>query len=482
MRKRVVLVLLPLLVLAGLVLLCRRGSPEAKPAASPAAHSESEGAYWTCGMHPTVRVSQEAYEAGATKCPICKMDLIPVRKAGANAGGEVTDVTVALSPAEQRLASVRTFEASYLPLFHEIRAVGVIDYDERNVAHISSRVPGRIEKLYVSFTGERVTKGDPLVLIYSPALINAQQEYLLALATIERIKDSPVEESRASARSLVESSRNRLLLWGITEEQVASLEETGETSSHLTIYSPQSGTVIAKHILEGEYVKEGKMLYGIADLSNLWVIADIYQYEIPWLDNGQDVEITTSAHPGQVFKGAVSFIDPYLHGKTRSVKVRVDLPNPDGEFKPDMYVDVLVKRTLGAGTDVYYTCPMHPAVVSSRPGDCPECGMPLEKVSGNLTLAIPKSAVLDVGRRKLVYVDRGKGVYEQREVEVGSEAEAVVDGRNQTFHPLTSGVSEGESVVVNANFLIDSQTQLTGQAAGAYGGALETEGPSGHQH
>jgi Cu(I)/Ag(I) efflux system membrane fusion protein len=438
-----------LLALGVFALVCTRvaRSPEPKTEEHVAsAAADTAIVYWTCGMHPDVRVTPEAYAAGETQCPICKMDLIPVRKGGAT--GEA-DVTVALSPAEQRLVSVRTFAAAYLPLHHEIRAVGIIGYDERNVAHISARVPGRVDKLYVSFSGEPVARGDPLVLIYSPALVSAQQEYLLALATLERVKDSPVEEARESARTLVESSRNRLLLWGVTEAQIENLERTGQTDTQLTIYSPQSGTVIEKHILEGEYVKEGQMLYRIADLSNLWVMADVYEYEIPWLANGQDAEVTTSAYPGETFNGKVSFIDPYMQGKTRSLKVRIDLANPDGKLKPDMYADVLLKRSVGRNDS---------------------------------SLAIPKTAVLDVGRRKLVYVDKGDGNFEQREVEVSSEAEAVVAGESQRFYPVISGVAEGEKVVVNANFLMDSQTQLTGQAAGAYGGALETSEPGDSDH
>lgn len=428
--------------------------------------------YWTCGMHPSVKISPEVYEQGSTKCPICAMDLVPVYEGKPREG----KVTVNLTELERRLASVKTYEVTYLPLFHEITTIGRIDYDERKVEYISARVKGRVDSLFVSFTGEKVEKGDPIVLLYSPPLVTAQQEYILAFDTFEKIKNSSIEETINSAKSLLESAKNRLLLWGVTEEQIEKLRlHRRKPDTHLTIYSYQTGIVVEKYVSEGRYVNEGKDLYKIADLSNLWVFADVYEYEISWLKLGLVAEITSSAYPGEVFKGKVSFINPYVDEKTRSIRIRIDLPNPFEKFKPGMYGNVTIISTIAKSEKIYYTCPMHPEVIEEKFGNCPDCGMALEKVRGNLSLAIPKFAVLDVGLRKLVYVDKGEGNFEQREIKIGPESEVKLNGKKEKFYPVIQGVAKGEKVVVKANFLIDSQAQLTGAAAGAYGGALETE-------
>lgn len=423
--------------------------------------------YWTCGMHPSVRSNKPG------KCPICNMDLVPVYKEEGIPGEGV--VSLKLSPRAKKLASVRNFEVGYFPLAKEIRTVGRIDYDERRQAYVASRVPGRIDKLFVDFTGVTVKKGDPLVWLYSPALVSTQEEYLLALETLEKVKGSHIQEVIENAESLLKSTKRRLLLWGITENQVKELEKKKKAETHMTIYAPISGTVIHKIALEGKYVKEGENIYHIADLSNVWMLADIYEEDISWIRLWQEVEITSVAYPGDVFRGKVSFINPYLDEKTRSVKIRIDVPNPNEKLKPGMYVDALIKAPISGRKGVYYTCSMHPEVVAKNPGECPKCGMYLKKVEGDLVLAVPKSAVLDVGMRKLVYIDKGEGRYEAREVKLGPEAEAMIEERKEKFFPVLEGLAEGDKVVTRANFLIDSQAQLTGEAAGAYGGALEVE-------
>ena len=398
--------------------------------------------YWTCGMHPSVKVSPEEYEKGNIKCPICNMDLVPVyeEEEAPEVEGEVV---LKLSPRAQKLASVRTSEVMYLPLTKEIYTVGRIDYDEKRLAYVASWVQGRIDKLFVDFTGIEVKKGEPLVWIYSPSLISTQNEYLLALETLEKVKGSHIPETIEGARSLIESTKRRLLLWGITERQIEELEKTKNVRTHMTIYTPISGTVIHKMAVEGKYVKEGENIYHIADLTNIWMLADIFEYELSWVKVGQKVEIITPTYPGESFKGTVSFIDPFLNEKTRSCKVRVDVPNPKLKLKPGMYVDATLKIPIG-----------------------PKDG---------LVLAVPKSSVLDVGLRKLVYIDIGEGKYLAKEVKIGPEASTIVKGRKERFYPILEGLAEGDKVVTRANFLIDSQTQLTGEAAGAYGGALEVE-------
>jgi Cu(I)/Ag(I) efflux system membrane fusion protein len=509
MRKytRLLFIAIPLLAVIVVVLLLlmplKKSKEEANQTflASQKEASQREILYYTCGMHPSVRVTPEDYEKGNTKCPICNMDLVPVYKEEGQAMAMETgeheehgtlEALVKLSPRARALASVRTEEIQYLPLFREISTVGEMDYDERKVAYVAAWVPGRIDRLFVDFTGVEVKKGDPLVSIYSPQLLTTQEEYLLALETLDRVRASGNEETIKGAESLVEASKRRLLLWGISEEQVDELRQRKKADTHMTIYAPIGGTVIHKNAFEGKYVKEGENLYQIAGLSNLWVRADIYEYEMAWIKSGQEVEITTSAYPGERFEGTVSFIDPFLNPKTRSVKVRINVPNPRRRLKPGMYVNVAISSTIHEGIPgpekAFYTCPMHPEVISENPGDCPICGMHLEKKpapSGSI-LSVPKDAVLDTGARKLVYVEREEGTYQAIEVEIGPEAEAYINGEKQRFYAVKAGLDQGMRVVTQANFLIDSQSQITGQAEAVYGGALEKEKkntpPSKHIH
>ncbi len=436
------------------------------------AQEEDEILYWTCGMHPSVRAD------GPGKCPICNMDLVPVR-VGQEEEQDV--VTLTLSERARQLAGVRTSEVEYLPLERTIRAVGMLDYDERNRTYIAAWVSGRIDRLFVDFTGARVRAGEPLLWIYSPELVTAEEEYLLSLETVARVQDSPAAEMAANARALLESSRSKLLLMGVTEGQIDELEQQGAARNEAVIVAPASGTVIHKGVQEGQYVKQGQHLFEIADLSGLWMMADIFETDYALIEEGQEVEITAPSYPGETFHGRVSFIDPFLDPSTRTVNVRVNVPNPGGRLKPGLSVDARVRAPVAKDDRDFYSCPMHPEIISDKPGQCPECGMLLEKVAGGMVLAVPVSAVLDPGPRKLVYLDLGDGRYEPREVVVGPQAETMAAGSAGKFFPVLSGLAPGDRVVTRANFLIDSQSQLTGEAAGAYGGALETEG-EGRQH
>ncbi len=406
--------------------------------------------HYTCSMHPSVKVSVEECKKGSTKCPVCNMNLIPVHKEKESTHeGKIP--TIRLTPQEEALIEVETVEVRPHRLAQEINTAGKIDYDERKFAYVTAWVSGRIDKLFVDFSGVEVKKGDPLVMLYSPDLVSTQQEYLLALETLEKLKGSQLSEIARDAKSLVESTKKRLLLWGIPKREIERLEREKKTSIHMTIYSPISGTVIKKAALEGQYVKEGSHLYTVADLSNLWMFADIYEYEMSWVKLGQEVEVVTPAYPGEVFSGKITFVDPVLHPQTRSVKVRADFPNLEGKLRPEMFVNVKIKIPL--------TKKDFPWMAKS--------------FKHNGALAIPVSALLDTGKRKLVYVSEGGGNYKQKEVKIGPRAGA--------YYPIVEGLKEGERVVTRANFLIDSQTQLTGEEAAVYDAALGKE-KKHHQH
>ena len=495
--------------------------------------SDSKILLWTCSMHPQIKRDRPG------RCPICDMDLVPMRE-GAGGGEEAS---LRLGKRARQLASVQTAPVNYRELTKSIFTVGKIDYDESSVAHVTAWVSGRTDKLYVNFTGTIVKKGEHLIYMYSPDLLSTQEEYLLAYRGIEKLKDSSIPEVIASSKTLLENTRQRLLLWGITEGQINELERTQEPQTHLTIYAPIGGTIISKDAFEGMYFETGDMLFTIADLSSVWLYLDIYEYDLPWVRYGQDIEVITESYPGDVFHGTVVFIDPFLNEMTRSVKVRINMDNREGKLKPGMYVNARLKVKLGSeGVTIdseimgKYMCPMHPEVVSDKEGNCLECGMKLEPIGGRAgvfvpglipqlyecpmkceesvsgepgscpkcemvlikiegekgqgerevyvcsehidvrtglpgecpvcqrklkmkketgVIAIPHSAVLFTGKRNLVYVEKEEGNYVPRDVVLGPKADE--------YYPVIKGLSVGEKVVTDGNFLIDSQMQLLGK-------------------
>lgn len=448
--------------------------------------AEREILYYTCGMHPSVNVSVEDFEAGNDKCPICNMDLVPVHEEGMDQAGhehegaETVVPEMKLSPRAQALAQVRTEPVRFLRLAREIDTVGQLVWDERRMAFVAARVPGRLDELFVNFTGTNVRRDTPLASIYSPLLLTTQEEFLLALETRDHLRKGGDDGALRNAEALARAARTRLSLWGISEEQIRDLEVTREASTHMTLHAPIGGTVIHKNAFEGRYVKEGDELFQIADLSRLWMEAQVYEHDMAHVRVGQEVHIMTQAFPGETFHGRVAFIEPQVDPRTRSVKARVDVPNPSGKLKPGMYVDaainVRVEDGIAAPEKDMWICPMCPEVLEGEPGDCPECGMALEKKPAALkgsVLAVPKGAVLDTGERRLVYVEHNPGSYMPHEVVLGPEAEAVIDGERRRFFAVKSGLAEGMRVVTRANFLIDSQSQITGQAEATYSGALE---------
>jgi Cu(I)/Ag(I) efflux system membrane fusion protein len=330
--------------------------------------------------------------------------------------------TVEIPLEKQQLIGVKTVEVSVKPLRKIIRTVGRIEYDEKRLATVNAKFEGWIEKLYVDFTGKYVRKGEPLAEIYSPELFATQQEFINLLKWAKQgreVKDENISKMlTGDADSMVEAARQRLRLWDISDDQIKKIEETGKTVRTLTLYSPVSGYVVQKMALLGLKVMPGEKLFDLADLSTVWIIADIYEYELPLIKTGEKALITLSYFPGKEFPSVIDYVYPALSGETRTAKVRFVIPNPGGQLKPQMFTNIEVKVNMGK------------------------------------KLAIPDDAVIDTGTRQIVYVDKGDGYFEPREVMLGLRAEG--------FREVLMGLKAGEKVASSATFLIDSEAQLKG--------------------
>ncbi|MFZ3114617.1 MAG: efflux RND transporter periplasmic adaptor subunit [Syntrophales bacterium] len=330
--------------------------------------------------------------------------------------------TVEIPLEKQQLIGVKTAKATIKPLEKVIRTVGRIEYDERNLATANTKVEGWIEKLYVNYTGRYVKKGEPLAEVYSPELVATQQEYINTLGWAKQGKE--VKDERTAmlltrdAEAILKAARERLRLWDISEAQINQIEKTGHPVRTLTIYSPVSGFVIQKSAIEGMRVMPGEKLFDVADLSEVWVISDVYEYELPLIKVGQKARISLSYFPGREFVSRVDYVYPTLAGDTRTAKARFTIPNPKGELKPQMFTNVEIKINLGS------------------------------------LLTVPAEAVMDTGVRKVVYVDQGEGYFEPREVLTGLRAEGMVE--------ILRGLKAGDEVASAANFLIDSESKLRG--------------------
>ncbi len=479
---------------------------EAVTTAAPA----REETIWTCSMHPQIKMNEPG------QCPICGMDLVPMeteeqpaveRKqplaeqepvgyacamncvpplpnpgkcpiCGMEMVAVFEEVSEEVSSARRltmsreawALANIQTSPVERRWIENEVRMVGNVDYDETKLNYVTAYVGGRLDRLYVDYTGIEVKEGDHMVSLYSPDLITAQEELIQARRAYENLSDSSIASVRESARKALAAVRERLRLWGLTQEQIQAIEERGVREDHITIYAPIGGTVIKKHVNEGAYVKTGDRIYTIADFSTVWVQLQAYESDLPWIRYGQDAVFTTDSLPGEKFHGRISFIGPVLDPVTRTVDVRVNVPNKERRLKPGMFVRASVYSKVAKGGRVIdpelagkWISPMHPEVVKDEPGACDVCGMPLvpaeelgfvAAVQDEPPLVIPESAPLITGKRAVVYVEvpGERPTYEGREIVLGP--------KGQDHYLVIQGLEEGERVVTHGAFKIDSALQI----------------------
>lgn len=427
--------------------------------AEPAADAPAAATIWTCSMHPQIRLPKPG------KCPICFMDLIPLDD---STGGD-NPRQLTMSPEAMALAEIRTSKVRRQSVPMEIRMVGKVDYDETRLANISAWVAGRLDRLYVDYTGITVRKGDHLAEIYSPDLVVAQKELI---QTANQYQRSTTADAREMIANTLASVQDKLRLMGLLPEQINAIQKSKEPLERVTIHAPVGGVVIAKRANEGDYVQTGAKIYTIADLSLVWVRLDAYESDVPWLRYGQEIRFTTETYPGEVFVGRIAFIDPVLDEATRTVPVRVNVPNRERKLKPGMFVRATAESVVAAAGRVLdpslagkWISPMHPEIVKDGPGQCDICGMdlvPAEEMGlvapsrpDEPPLVIPASAPLITGKRAVVYVKvpgTEKPTFEGREVVLGH--------RVGDHYMVLDGLEAGEEVVTHGNFKIDSALEI----------------------
>lgn len=345
------------------------------------------------------------------------MDYIPVYDDQEYRQAELQEGMVMIDPVTVQNMGVRTIKAKRTVISHTIRAVGRIGFNEERLARIHSKTEGWVEKLYVDKTGEWVAKDRFLLSLYSPQLVASQQEYLLALNSLKVLEKSPIEDIRKGAEDLVKTSRERLELLDVPEHQIHELEHTRKIKKNLHIHSPFDGIVMKIGVREGQYITPATELYMLADLSKVWVLADIYEYELPWVQVGDDVEMQLASVPGTVFHGRLAYIYPYAESKTRTIKVRLEFDNSGMSLKPELFADITIH--------------------ASKQLDA---------------VVIPAEAVLRSGVAERVFVVRSPGKFEPRIVKLGLSSEGLVQ--------VLEGLEAGEEVVISSQFLIDSESKL----------------------
>jgi membrane fusion protein, copper/silver efflux system len=391
--------------------------------------------YWTCTMHPSVR------EKGPGKCPICSMELVPVMKESATPArssknapqhdhaamlaGKPSDSSATSSPSHEFVVPVErqqqigvTFATvEKKPLSHSIRAVGRVVPETQRIWRVVSRTTAYVQELGVNAPGELVKKNQVLMKLYSPELLTTQRE----LIDLLRSRDGTVNNThsaRGDFQRLIESAERRLRLWNVTDEQITKIEQTRQAEESLPILSKVDGVVQNLPVTQGANVAMGSPLVEVADLSVVWVWGEFYQDELPMLQIGQEVTVTSSSYPGEKFRGQITLIDPFIDNVKRTGRVRLDIQNSDLKLKPDMYVDLVLDMDMGR------------------------------------SLVVPVSAIIPTGKRNIAFVDKGEGKLEPRVLELG--------GKFGDVYAVNSGLKEGERVVASANFLIDAESKIQG--------------------
>lgn len=368
--------------------------------------------YWYDPMHPRYKADKPG------KAPDCGMGLVP--KYADEQPSTMAPGSVMISAEKQQLIGVRTTEVMRETLIRDVRTTGQIAADETKIAHVHVKINGFIEQVFVNYIGQLVKKGQPLFTLYSPDLVSTQEEYLIAKRGERTLSSSPFTEVAQGSVSLLRSTRERLKLWDISDEQVRRLDETGEVSRTLTFYSPITGFVMDRKAFPQTSVTPDTELYTVSDLSTVWVNADIFEYEVPFVRVGQRAEMQLSYYPSKTWNGRVSFIYPTVDPTTRTVKVRLEFPNPNFQLKPQMFTDVELKINYGK------------------------------------QIVVPQEAVLDSGKEQRVFVAKGDGYFEPQTITTGAKLDGKV--------VVLSGLKAGETVVSSGNFLIDSESRLKGAA------------------
>ena len=361
--------------------------------------------HWTCSMHPQID------EPGPGQCPICGMDLI-LKTTVSSDDEAVSEDEIMLTQSAVKLADIQTYTVKKGIPEKKVYLLGKAQADERRTAELTARFSGRIEKLYVNFTGQNVKRGQRLATIYSPELVSAQKELMEAIAF------------KSSNPGFYTAARNKLKLWDLSDAQINQIEKNGKPKLYFDILSPISGTVTIRHVALGDYVKEGDAMFQVVDLTKIWVLFDAYESDLPWLKVGDKVDFVFQSIPGKKFNGRITFIDPFIDPQTRIAKVRVELKNPKLEIKPEMFADGIVQSEITGKND---------------------------------DILIPKSAVLWTGKRSLVYVkvpNRKNPSFTMRMVDLGPEA--------GNFYIVNGGLKEGEVIASNGVFKIDAAAQLAG--------------------
>jgi Cu(I)/Ag(I) efflux system membrane fusion protein len=430
-----------------------RAFPGSGVASKPAAPASSPAPKYHCPMHPSFVSDKPG------PCPICVMKLVrgdaalgpsaapSASHAGHDAPAGTGDrVSVTLTPARRQMLGIRSEAVRAADLAPAIRTVGRVTVDERRVHHVHTKFEGYIEALHVDFVGKLVRRGEPLASIFSPELVATQEEYLLALRAQRGLAGSPIASVAKGGNDLLEAARRRLLLWDIAPATIDHLERTGEVRRSLDLYSPVTGYVVAKTALHGMRVMPSDALFDIADLSHLWVLADVYEQDLGSVRVGMRAEVFVTYLPERAWAGRVTWIAPTVEPTTRTVKVRIEVDNANGLLKPEMFADVELRAAAGRA------------------------------------LLVPEGAVIRSGQRNLVFVDEGEGRFSPREVTIGRKGTHGFEVR--------SGLREGERVVTSANFLLDSESSLKAAlasmsgragAAGAPRSGVRAS-PAGHQH